>query len=370
MGGLPHLSELTTLRIGGVPQEYVKVSSGPELATAVQEFDGSMTNDQLLVLGGGSNLVVSDDPFPGKVIHVVADAEKWSDSVRVVGWEGEQVTLDVEAGANWDDLVAYSVDQGWSGLEALSGVPGTVGAAPVQNIGAYGREVGQNLVSVQVLDRRDNEISTLTNADLQLGYRDSLLKRSLRDQQDEAGMIWGPTGRWVVLSVRLVLLRNDMSSIIAYSELADRLGVEVGSGAPIREVREAVLDLRRSKGMVLDSRDHDTWSAGSFFMNPVLTDAQAAQFLPFAAPRYPTGGEAGVKTSAAWLIEQAGFHKGFGVREDARARLSTKHVLAVTNRGGATSKDVAELVWTVRFGVENYFGIRLVAEPILVGMEI
>ncbi len=402
------LSALTTLRIGGIPARLINADTEDDLVDVVREHDltsgllrtmkqGSPRSlepgqwnpvpeseempEELLVLGGGSNLVVSDDPFPGLVVR---DNRK-DFTVHSQGTPGS-VTVEATAGLSWDALVAYAVGQEWSGIEALSGIPGTVGAAPVQNIGAYGRELGQNLVYVRVYDRLTGQVHSMSRPDLGLAYRDSVLKRSLVEGSAGNGRRWKNTGRWVVLSVALHLEQNASSAPVRYAELARRLGVEVGDRAPLRDVRDAVIDLRASKGMVLDDDDPDTWSAGSFFMNPVLTKRQADEVLTFKAPRFPveqsvrktprpTGShsqvvEGLVKTSAAWLIEQAGFEKGFGLTPDAQARLSTKHVLAITNRGEATSEDVVALARAVRDGVEHHFGIRLEVEPVQVGLQV
>lgn len=389
------LSSQTTLRIGGVPTLQVDAQSEEELIQVVADHDretgllrGSPggdggqwqplpaedehTHQPLLVLGGGSNLVVSDDPFEGTVVkYVRAD-------FTVRQQSSQSVLVEATAGVNWDDLVAYAVTESWSGIEALSGIPGTVGAAPVQNIGAYGREIGQNLSFVRVYDRLRGQVRTMSRADLSLGYRDSVLKRSLHSTKAGGGITWKNTGRWVVLSVGLDLVPEEMSAPVKYAELASSLGVETGDSAPLRDVREQVLALRASKGMVLDAQDHDTWSAGSFFTNPILTEREANEVLPFKAPRFPVEDEGVlaasdeplIKTSAAWLIQQAGFDKGFGLTPDARARLSTKHVLAITNRGGATSAEVVDLARAIRVGVEEHFGVTLEPEPVAVGVTI
>lgn len=396
MAGQPiPLSSQTTLRIGGVPALQVDAQSEEELIQVVADHDRDTgllrvspdgdsgqwqrlpaedehTHQPLLVLGGGSNLVVSDAPFEGTVVkYARADF-----TVRQQSSQG--VLVEATAGVNWDDLVAYAVTESWSGIEALSGIPGTVGAAPVQNIGAYGREIGQNLAFVRVYDRLRGQVRTMSRADLSLGYRDSVLKRSLHSTKAGGGITWKNTGRWVVLSVGLDLVPEEMSAPVKYAELAASLGVDVGDSAPLEEVRDQVLALRASKGMVLDAQDHDTWSAGSFFTNPILTEREADEVLPFKAPRFSVEDEGVVvasdepliKTSAAWLIQQAGFGKGFGLTPDARARLSNKHVLAITNRGGATSEDVVALARAVRAGVEEHFGVFLEPEPVAVGLVI
>jgi UDP-N-acetylmuramate dehydrogenase len=295
-------------------------------------------------VSGGSNLLVGDQGFPGLVVLVATQG-------ITVTRHSDTVGLSVAAGQSWDRLVAWTVDQGWGGLEALSGIPGLVGAAPVQNIGAYGAEVASAIAAVTAWDRHTGQVARLGPAECRFGYRTSLFKQQ--------------PGRWVVLRVELTLRAEAPRAPAAYAELARRLGVEVGGLAPTSQVRQAVLDLRRGKGMVLDPADHDTWSAGSFFTNPIIEPAQAAG-LPADAPRFPQPGGA-IKTSAAWLIERAGFHKGYG---PGPARLSTKHVLALTNRGGATAADLMDLACQVRDGVRQTYGIALVPEPVLVGLDL
>ena len=255
--------------------------------------------------------------------------------------------VEVAAGEDWDDFVATAVANEWRGIEALSGIPGSVGATPIQNVGAYGQDVAQTVWSVRTWDRRVNMFKTFTAGDCGFGYRTSRFKRE--------------PGRYVILSVTFQFRQGDRSMPIRYGELATRLGIDGGT-ALMTDVRAAVLGLRKGKGMVLDEADHDTWSAGSFFTNPILTADQAAT-LPEAAPRFPQR-DGTVKTSAAWLIDAAGFHKGFG---SPPATLSTKHTLALTNRGGASATDLIGLARQVRDGVESAFGVRLVAEPVLVG---
>jgi UDP-N-acetylmuramate dehydrogenase len=257
----------------------------------------------------------------------------------------------VAAGEPWDDLVARAVAEGWSGIEAMSGIPGSVGATPVQNVGAYGQEVADSIARVRTWDRVEGTQRTFAAADCGFAYRTSRFKRE--------------PGRYAVLEVTFQLRLGPTSPPIRYAELARTLGVEVGERAPATEVREAVLALRRGKGMVLDAADHDTWSAGSFFTNPVL-DADAAARLPEGAPRWDAG-DGRTKTSAAWLIEHAGFGRGYGA---GPARLSTKHPLALTNRGGATAADLLALAREVRDGVRRATGIELEPEPVLVGCSL
>lgn len=383
----PLLADLTTLRVGGPVDDYVEATTEAELVDAVREADDA--GRPLLVLGGGSNLLVSDEGFAGVVVR---------DRRSGIAVQGEDAcggaSVTAPAGQDWDELVQAAVENGWVGVEALSGVPGTVGASPVQNIGAYGQEVSGVVATVRTWDRLGGRVRTFAVGELQFGYRTSLLKRSMRGAPTAAdpGAPWYPTPRYVVLEVGFQLRLGTLSAPVGYAELARRLGVEVGTRAPSADVRAAVLELRAGKGMLLDGAhgsgagpDHDRWSAGSFFTNPVLP-VEAADGLPEDAPRYPvrsatpetsTGPSLGtvdpalVKTSAAWLIEHAGFGKGFGVAgERSPARLSTKHTLALTNRGGATADDLVALAREVRDGVRQAYGIDLEPEPVLVGVSL
>lgn len=368
------LAELTTLRVGGPVGRYVEAAGEAELIDVVRRADAE--GIPLLVIGGGSNILAADAGFDGVVVR---DARTEVELVSDSACGGVQITA--TAGATWDDLVRRAVASHWGGFAPLSGIPGTVGAAPVQNIGAYGTEVAELLASVRAWDRAAGRTVHIPLSELRLTYRDSALKRSLTDPDVGAGRTWGPTGRWVVLSATFHVRQASLSAPIAYRQLAGALDVDMGARVDAREVREAVLALRRSKGMVLDAADHDTWSAGSFFTNPILTAAEA-EALPEGAPRFPvtdrTRVVAGlqdapvvdglVKTSAAWLIDHAGFPKGFAAPgAHGRASLSTRHVLALTNRGGATAADVVALRDTVIAGVRERFGITLVPEPVAVG---
>ena len=367
------LAELTTLRVGGPVGSYVEATTQSELTEAIREADAAGT--PVLVVGGGSNIMASDDGFDGLVIRDArAEVSLVSDSMC----GGVEVTA--TAGTTWDDLVREAIASQWAGFAPLSGIPGTVGAAPVQNIGAYGAEVAELIASVRAWDRLRNRVVWLALGELGLAYRDSRLKQSLTDTEAGGGRLWGPTGRWVILDATFAVRQGSLSSRIAYSQLTGALGVELGERVPERELREAVLELRRSKGMVLDGADHDTWSAGSFFTNPILTTAEA-EHLPEDAPRFPVTDhsqvvlgtkeapviEGLVKTSAAWLIDHAGFTKGFAVEAGAPAGLSTKHVLALTNRGDATGADLARLRDAVVAGVRERYGVTLVPEPVQVG---
>ncbi|WP_376768488.1 UDP-N-acetylmuramate dehydrogenase [Nocardioides pelophilus] len=333
----------------------MRATTEDELIAAVSAADAA--GEPVLVLGGGSNLMVADEGFAGTVVEVATrgiSADVDADDDPTCG--GAVVT--VAAGETWDELVARAVEQGWVGVEALSGIPGSVGATPVQNVGAYGQEVAQTIASVRVWDRRLNGIRTFAVADCGFGYRTSRFKV---DRYDANG------GRHLVLSVTFQLRQGSLGAPIAYSELARALGVEAGQRAPLADVRAAVLGLRRGKGMVLDPADHDTWSAGSFFTNPVVPAAE----VPAGAPTWPTADDGLVKTSAAWLIEHSGFGKGYGLdRGTGRAALSTKHTLALTNRGGATADELLALAREVRDGVAASYGVRLVNEPVLVGLSL
>jgi len=381
---IPSLSSLTTLRVGGVPDAYVEAASEEELIEAVRGADDAQV--PLLVLGGGSNVVVSDEGFDGVVVRDVRQGLTPLSEDTCGG-----AALSVVAGHLWDDVVRTCVESDWVGVEALSGIPGTAGAAPVQNIGAYGQEVAGVVANVRTWDRARGRVRTFATGELAFGYRTSLLKQSTQVGSSVPGAPWYPTPAYVVLAVEMQLRLGSLSAPVAYPELARRLGVEVGQRAPMADVRAAVLELRAGKGMLAaadpgaDSEDHDRWSVGSFFMNPVVP-ANEADLLPEGAPRFEvrspvpevsTGPSLGavdpslVKTSAAWLIEHAGFSRGYGVRgEDSAARLSTKHTLAITNRGSATAADVVELARAVRDGVREAFGIELVPEPNLVGLSL
>ena len=334
------LAELTTLRVGGPAGRLLVADTTDELVAHI--VDAWADEDDWLVLGGGSNLLVADQGFPGTVVVV---RTRGVDAVP----DADGVTVRVAAGEPWDAFIATTVERGWTGLEALSGIPGTVGAAPVQNIGAYGVELSDVLTAVDFLDAETGERSWVPASELALGYRTSTLKHGRRG---------------VVLTVEFRLgTASDEGVPVRYAQLAGSLGVELGTLVAPADVRAEVLRLRGSKGMVLDDADPDTWSAGSFFTNPIVS-AGFAQTMPDDAPRWPAGDD--VKLSAAWLIEHAGVHRGYGV-PGSRAGISTKHTLALTNRGGATAAQVAELARYVQVTVANRFGVTLVPEPVVVG---
>jgi UDP-N-acetylmuramate dehydrogenase len=336
------LAELTTLRLGGPARALVEAGTSAELVGAVRDADGR--GEPMLLVGGGSNLLVGDAGWAGTVVLVRTRGV-------TVDADGDARTLTVEAGEPWDDLVARAVTQGWAGIEALSGIPGLVGATPVQNVGAYGQEVAETITRVDAYDREVGTVRELTPADCRFGYRDSLFKH---------------TDRYVVLRVVFALTASDKSGPLRYAELAGT----VGEVAPLADVREAVLELRRGKGMVVDPADPDTWSAGSFFTNPVLDPAALAAFEARLAPgtAYPSwpAGD-GRKLSAAWLIDRAGFAKGYGA---GPVRISTKHTLALTHRGGGRAGDLVALAREIRDGVASRFGVELRAEPRLVGVTL
>jgi UDP-N-acetylmuramate dehydrogenase len=340
------LATFTTLRVGGPARRMVTATTTDAVIDAVSECDGRQ--EPVLVLSGGSNLLVGDAGFEGTVVRIATRGIHVDDSSACGG-----VTLRVAAGEPWDDVVALAVQRGWIGVEALSGIPGSSGATPVQNVGAYGQEVAETIATVRTWDRQEGRIRTFAAADCEFGYRTSRFK-----QERFRG---GP--RIVVLEAAFQLRLGDLGAPIRYAELAAVLAVRLGARAPLEHVRAAVLELRGRKGMVLDDDDPDTWSAGSFFTNPVLDEVQAAA-LPPGAPRWPMP-DGCVKTSAAWLIEHAGFSRGYGL--PGPAALSTKHTLAVTNRGEASATDLLRLAREVRDGVRSTYGIVLQPEPVLVG---
>ena len=332
------LADLTTLRLGGPARRVVEAAGEDEIIEAVRAADAG--GEPVLVVAGGSNLVVADAGFDGTVVHAVTRG------VAVADGESGHVVVTVAAGEPWDDLVAQAVSEGWSGVEALSGIPGSTGATPIQNVGAYGQEVSETITRLRAWDRRRGEVRTFVAADCAFGYRTSAFKGN---------------DRYVVLDVTFHLAPGAAGAPVRYAELARRLEVAVGGTAPLHEVRAAVLALRAGKGMVLDPDDHDTWSAGSFFTNPVLAPAE----VPAGAPAWPQP-DGRVKTSAAWLIDHAGFGKGHP-GPGGRVALSGKHPLALTNRGGASTADLLALAREVRDGVRERFGVELVNEPTLVG---
>ncbi|MEU7569097.1 UDP-N-acetylmuramate dehydrogenase [Streptomyces fradiae] len=343
------LAPLTTFRLGGPARRLITARTDDEVVAAVREADRAGT--PLLVVGGGSNLVIGDKGFDGTALHIATR-----------GFSLDGTRLELAAGEVWSDAVARTVEAGLAGVECLAGIPGSAGATPIQNVGAYGQEVASTLTEVVAYDRRAEETVTLTGAECAFSYRHSRFKAE--------------PDRYVVLRVRFELEdAGGMSAPIRYAETARALGVGPGDRVPVAAARETVLALRAGKGMVLDPDDHDTWSAGSFFTNPILDDAAYAAFLDrvrdrlgpdTAPPAYPAG-EGRTKTSAAWLIDKAGFTKGYGA---GPARISTKHTLALTNRGEATTEDLLALAREVVEGVRDAFGVTLVNEPVTVGVSL
>lgn len=363
------LADLTTMRVGGPIANYVEADSREAIIETVAQADA--TNTPLLVIGGGSNLVGASAGFDGVVLR---DTREQLTVDQLNGCAGANIT--VTGGYPWDRLVCDTIEAGWMGLEALSGIPGSAGAAPVQNIGAYGHEVATTLTGIHTYDRLTKQVRYLAASELHFGYRTSALKQSRINPQIGGGKTWGPTGRWVVLDSSFQFRLATLSAPVQYAELAKLLGVRLGERAPATDVRQAVLQLRRSKGMVLNETDRNTYSTGSYFTNPVISAAQA-DTLPAGAPKFaaPSGEvpaaigaaaprQAGmVKTSAAWLIANAGFAPGFSL--GTPAAISEYHTLAICNRGGASGDDVRALAAHIANGVHEQFGIELVAEPIV-----
>ena len=340
------LGPFTTLRVGGPARRLIEVRQEEHLVDVVRALDAA--GERLLLLADGSNVLIADEGFAGTVVLIRTRG-------MTVDRQANRVMVTLQAGEPWDAFVQHAVSQRWVGIEALSGIPGRAGATPIQNVGAYGQEVSQTIARVRTYDRMQRKIVDYSADQCAFGYRASRFKAAPR--------------RHVVLSVTFELDIGDQSRAVAYAELARALGVELGGRAPLGAVREAVLALRRSKGMLLDAEDHDTWSAGSFFTNPLLSAQQAAE-LPEDAPRYVQA-DGRVKTSAAWLIAQAGFDKGAGARVGTgTARLSSKHTLAITNRGEATAQDLLNLANHVQAQVHRRFGISLTSEPVLVGCSL
>jgi UDP-N-acetylmuramate dehydrogenase len=338
---MTELSKYTSFRVGGPATKIVQVSTEAQIIAAIEEAGDT----PILIMGGGTNVLIADKGFEGTVIRIS------NNSVQSEVDACSGATLTIGAGEDWDTFVQTTIHRGFAGLETLSGIPGTVGAAPIQNIGAYGHEVSEYITRVRTYDRQLKEIYTFTNSQCEFTYRNSYFKAH--------------PGRYVVLDVQFQIRIGEFSDPITYLELAKKLGVELGDKAPVVATRQAVLELRASKGMLLSPEDHDSWSAGSFFTNPIISQ-QAADALPNAAPKWPLN-DGRVKISAAWLIENAGMHKG---DEVGGARISSKHVLALTNSGDATASDIAELAKRARNQVKEIFGITLEAEVNLVGIEI
>jgi UDP-N-acetylmuramate dehydrogenase len=335
------LRDYTSLRVGGPAEKFVEVGTESEIIAAIE----AAGDTPILIIGGGTNILVADTGFEGTVIRITSHSMQ----SEIDACSG--ATLTIGAGENWDEFVATTLERGFAGLETLSGIPGTVGAAPIQNIGAYGHEVSEFITRVRTYDRQTKSLKTFTNSECEFSYRNSHFKAH--------------PGRYVVLDVQFNLRQGEMTTAITYAELAKKLGIEVGEKAPIDKTRRAVLELRGAKGMLLNPGDRDSWSAGSFFTNPIVSQEIAAK-LPEGAPQWPTP-DGRIKTSAAWLIENSGVHKG---DSHGGARVSTKHVLALTNAGNATATDIAELAKSAQKSVFEKFGITLEAEVNLVGITL
>ena len=369
-------AELTTIRTGGRPRLLLAAETEDELVDTVLDVWGS--GEEWLLLGGGSNTVAADAEFDGTVVRVLTRGV-------TVERSPDRVVLRVQAGEPWDDLVAHTVVQGWSGIEALSGIPGSTGAAPVQNIGAYGQELANSLVAIDFLDYESGERRRIPAAELELGYRTSLLKHGLR------GLVVAVELELWDTAAEASVLGGALSRPLAFPQLADALGVHLGDRVPLADVRATVLRLRAAKGMLLDPNDPDTTSAGSFFTNPIVS-LSFSRTLPESAPRWPLNdpelpdriiplddyygigpvpGAAPVvplvKLSAAWLIEHAGISRGFRL-PGSRAAVSSKHTLALTNTGGASGEEIAQLARFVQQRVQAEFGVILQPEPVLVGL--
>jgi UDP-N-acetylmuramate dehydrogenase len=337
------LRDYTTLRIGGPAESLIRATSEEELIEAVRSADES--GRPLLIIGSGSNLLISDDGFDGVVLKV----ESSGNSYHLDACSGGMITI--AAGENWDEFVAWIIDKGFAGIETMSGIPGTVGAAPIQNIGAYGHELSEFIARIRTWDRKLKTQKTFSQSECGFGYRTSIFKRE--------------RGRYVILDVTFQLRQGEMSEPITYLELANYLKVKVGDRAKVSDVRNAVMFLRSSKGMLLNEDDYDTWSAGSFFINPILSQ-EISDRLPEGAPRWPES-EGRVKTSAAWLMEQAGMRKGF---THNGAGISSKHILALVNNGQAQASDILAIAKLARAAVKEKFGVLLEPEVEMIGLTL
>jgi UDP-N-acetylmuramate dehydrogenase len=364
------LADYTTLGLGGPANIFVSADTERALIHAVRSADRA--GEPALLIGGGSNLVIADAGFPGTVIHVNTRGLTFVDA-----GDGA-VNVTVAAGADWDDVVAAAVGEGLAGLEPLSGIPGRAGATPIQNVGAYGREVAEVITEVRVYDRQEDQIRLIPNEGCRFSYRTSLFKsgrpEALVSLPGSARSQTAGQPRYVVLDVTFRLVRQSLSAPVRYAELAAELGVELGEQAAVGEVRAAVIKIRSRKGMVLNPGDPDTRSAGSFFTNPVLTAEEFAGVETAAAargagqvPRYPAGAGL-VKVPAAWLIEHSGFAKGYGA--PGEARVSSKHTLALVNAGEATTANLLALAREIVSGVRAAYGVTLTPEPILIGVTL
>jgi UDP-N-acetylmuramate dehydrogenase len=340
---MEQLSNFTTLKVGGPARKIVHAHTEDELIEFVKAADAA--GEQVLILGAGSNLLISDAGFAGTVIRV----ESKGSALDYDACSGGMI--EVSAGEDWDKFVALTIEKGFADLESLSGIPGTIGGAPIQNIGAYGHEVSETIARVKAFDRKKGEVVSFANEQCKFSYRNSIFKEE--------------SGRYVILNVTFQLRKGEQSLPIAYAELAKYLSVNIGDRVSIKDVRNAVLELRGRKGMLIDSKENQIHSAGSFFINPILSK-EAADKLPIDAPRWPQA-DGKVKTSAAWLMEHSGITKG---EKLAGAQISSKHVLALSNSGSATADDIIELAKMARAKVDEKFGIKLQAEVQLIGVDL
>jgi UDP-N-acetylmuramate dehydrogenase len=345
------LAPLTTLRIGGAAKQLWTIDSEDACVEAVKQLDHD--GEPFFVLGGGSNVVISDEGFAGTALHLIYEGAEHQQR------DDQNFAIDASAGDDWALLVDALVEAGLSGVECLAGIPGSVGATPIQNVGAYGQEVATTIEAVRVYNRATQQVEELSAAQCGFAYRSSALKGN---------------ANLIVLAVRFLLQRSPLSAPIAYRELAEKLGVEVGARSEAEAARSAVLELRRAKGMLLDERDHDTWSAGSFFTNPILTAAEFERLEQrvrehcgdeAAAPGFDAAGGM-VKSSAAWLIEQAGFSRG---EQRGQVALSSKHTLALTNLGAASAAELLAFAHEIAARVDELFAVKLLPEPALIGIE-
>jgi UDP-N-acetylmuramate dehydrogenase len=363
------LADYTTLHLGGPAARFVEAATEEDLIEVVRSADAEP--EPVLVLGGGSNLVVADEGYPGTVVLAACAGVEFARTP-------DAVEVTAAAGQDWDELVRQCVDAGLSGVECLSGIPGRAGATPIQNVGAYGQEVAQTITRVRAYDRLADRVALLTPAECQFGYRTSMFKRlasaAAGSGRGGRGAALNPataTGRFVVLDITFRLAISPLSGPIRYGELSRVLGVADDGQVPLADARAGVLDVRRRKGMLLDDSDPDARSAGSFFTNPVVTAAQYAGLAAAAdMPHWPEP-DGNVKLSAAWLIERSGFTRGFRLPGDPRgARISTKHTLALTNPDDADTASLIRLAREIRDGVLANFGVELVNEPTLVGVQL
>ncbi|HEX9459283.1 MAG TPA: UDP-N-acetylmuramate dehydrogenase [Thermoanaerobaculia bacterium] len=339
------LAPLTTLGIGGPAKLFARAENVDEIREVIAWAEAR--REPLFILGGGSNVLIADQGFDGVVLQIDLRG------MTVLTEDPDAVIVYVAAGERWDDFVAFAVDRGWAGIECLSGIPGLTGATPIQNVGAYGQEVSETIVGVEAIERDTGRVVTLTNLECGFGYRQSVFKNASRDRYVVAGVTFR--------------LKPGGSATIRYPELQKYLDEHEIGANDLQQVRGAVIAIRKRKGMVLDPSDPDTRSDGSFFMNPVVTPARFDELLQLAAtknvPHFPFGDQ--IKLSSAWLIEQAGFQKGF---VHGNVGLSTKHTLAVINRGGGTAREVLELAGMIQDGVRQRFGLEIQPEPIFVGV--